>query len=172
MKVDGNAVPDFGKGRASLNERKGRYGVAYLKTLCAQAGYGLNESAPGEDWFAIDCHLAARPGVIRLQVKCTTRKFAGKDEVLTWPVKPHWRDVWSANVTTIYFIVVQVSSDACSNWVEHTPLRTSHKATAYWVGIDPKNIPTTLRVAKSSRLTAETFSEWESALLAGYGASV
>ncbi len=72
----------------------------------------------------------------------------------------------------IHFVVVQVPSDACEKWLEHTPLRTSHKATAYWVGIDPQNIPTTLRVAKSNRLTAETFSEWEGSLLAAFGATV
>ena len=40
MKVDGNAVPDFGKGRANLNERKGRYGVAYLRACALRRARG------------------------------------------------------------------------------------------------------------------------------------
>jgi hypothetical protein len=35
--------------------RRARYGVAYLRTICAQAGVGVKETSPDEDVLAVDC---------------------------------------------------------------------------------------------------------------------
>lgn len=56
----------------SVSARKARYGVAYLRSVCAQAGVGLSETSADEDVLAIDCDVKFAEGVVGVQVKCTS----------------------------------------------------------------------------------------------------
>src|SRR3712207_247295 len=56
----------------SDNGRRGRYGVAYLRSLCATAGVGLKENSPDEDVDAVDATLKFARASAEVQVKCTS----------------------------------------------------------------------------------------------------
>jgi hypothetical protein len=55
-------APTVSHSEATLdsNRRKARYGVAYVRSICSQAGMPMNEGSPDEDVFAVDC-LATMP---------------------------------------------------------------------------------------------------------------
>lgn len=146
-----------------------RYGVGFLRTLCAQAGYGLTETSPDEDVLAVDCTLDAPAAAIRVQVKCTTGNFTKKDRYMSFWVEDYWRAMWEQNINDAYFVVIRLGFKAQNRWVEHHPQHTQHNAAGYWARIDPQHIPTTIRVSESQRLTHSTFATWERHLVAKYG---
>ncbi|MCC5953434.1 MAG: DUF4365 domain-containing protein [Acidimicrobiia bacterium] len=142
------------------NQRKARFGVAYVRALCAQAGYRLTEVSADEDQAAYDCNVGF-PGVeVRVQVKCTSSAFTVRKCTLGWTVTPHWRQAWSASHYPVYFVVVKLWDDDCEGWVRHHRESTRHTATAYWTRIDPTAVPDRVEVRRSSTFTIETFAEW------------
>lgn len=149
-----------------LNSQKGRYGVAYLRNICAQSGYGMSETSPGEDAMAIDCKIECYSGDIRVQVKCTEKDFTSQLDHLSMPVEDGWKEKWSAyGIYPAYFLVVRVPR-GCDNWIvqngDHTTL---HQTAAYWTKIDVASIGSSIKVSKSKRFTSETVSAWENELL-------
>ena len=50
--------------------RKARYGVAYVRSICAQAGVNLQETSPDEDVLAVDCDIKFSGGGAHFQ--CTS----------------------------------------------------------------------------------------------------
>jgi hypothetical protein len=156
------STPDAGGFVGTLRETDaiGRYAVAYLRTLAAQAGLGFDETASGEDVDAIDCSLVY-PGRARaeVQVKGTTRPFT-KGATLSFPVHESWQSKWSELKVPGYFVVVKLWERDCDGWIRHDGQTTCHTATAYWAPIDPTNIPGTIKVTQSSPLTLETLREW------------
>src|SRR5262245_29053064 len=93
----------------SAELRKARYGVAYVRSICSQAGVPLSETDPDEDVLAVDCDLKFPEASVRVQVKCTSRwKITGKS--ISWPVAKAWVQKWDMNELPVYFIVVIVPS--------------------------------------------------------------
>jgi hypothetical protein len=65
---------EVARGLAILDEnrRKARFGVAYVRTICAQAGVAFNETSLDEDVLAIDADVKFREATVGLQIKCTS----------------------------------------------------------------------------------------------------
>jgi hypothetical protein len=171
---EGTAVMDpLGRVGPTLREaaQQARYGVAYLRSICAQAGYGLSETSADEDVLAIDCTLETRGIGIRVQVKCTTKAFSHRTRELSWHVQDHWRKRWSTSHIPVYFVVVKLTSAVPQRWISHESDSTSHGAAAYWVAVDPGAIPNRVRVPGSNRLTADTLSVWDKEVAALFGGS-
>jgi hypothetical protein len=156
-------------GLLTLNGAQARYGVAFVRSLSAQAGYGLTETSLDEDVLAIDCKLEAPPGDIRVQVKCTTRAFSKKQHYISYTVQEHWREVWKKNLFDFYFVVVRLGLKPVDKWIAHPDACTQLNAIAYWAKVDPEQIPKAIRVYKANRLNAATFSAWETNLIAKFG---
>lgn len=154
-------------GRLSDNACKARFGVVYLRALCAQAAFPISETDPDEDVQAVDCtvHTPALP--LRVQVKCTARDFNGSGE-LTFPVLDHWRAAWSENLHTLYFVVVRLNTLQPS-WLLHQAPTTLQNAAAYWVAVNPRQIPATIRVPRTNELTALTLEHWQAQALMAAG---
>ena len=53
----------------TANGRKARYGAAYLRAVCAQAGVLMSEGSMDEDVLAFDCTVGFPDGDVRVQVK-------------------------------------------------------------------------------------------------------
>ena len=49
----------------STNGQRARYGVSYLRNICAQAGVGLNETPADEDVLAVDCDVVFPEGSVQ-----------------------------------------------------------------------------------------------------------
>jgi Domain of unknown function (DUF4365) len=146
-----------------------RYGVAYLRALSAQAGFGLSETAADEDVLAVDCTLDIPASPVRVQVKCTTKNFGKTTNYLSFHVEDHWRAAWEQNLNDLYFVVIGLRSKVAARWVTHPDLYTHHDAIAYWARIRPAAIPTAVRVHRADRLTATTIADWEDHLLRRQG---
>ena len=158
-------------GSMNLTQRKARYGVAYLRALCAQAGYPMSETSADEDIFAVDCTVALRAVHLRVQVKCTGADFSKGKQDLVYKVEDSWQAKWKDNIHPLYFVVVRVPHVHDSEgWLEHNHMWTLHHTAAYWTKVDPQNIPTHIRVPRSQALTAATICEWEDSFVAAWKA--
>ncbi|WP_103348897.1 hypothetical protein [Amycolatopsis sp. CA-128772] len=53
------------------NRAKSRFGVAYVRAVCSQAGVGFQETSPDEDVLAVDGCVEFEIAAARVQIKCT-----------------------------------------------------------------------------------------------------
>lgn len=141
------------------NGRKARYGIAYLKTICAQAGVTFVETPADEDVMAIDAEIRFPRLTSRVQVKCTSKyKLAGRS--LTMALEPTWVHAWEESECPVYFVVVVVPQ-SIPEWIEHAATSTKHRAAAYWVRFDNAVHTKSISVPKSQRFTIATLHEWK-----------
>lgn len=146
--------------------RKARYGVAYVRSICAQAGVSLQEMSPDEDVLAVDCDITFRAGAhVSVQVKCTSGfKISGRS--ISWPVKTEWVKKWQERWLPVYFVTVIVPIDA-AEWIKHDPAEgTFHHTAAFWRRIRrDEHIGTRISIPKSQRLQSSTLALWHSDFL-------
>ena len=148
----------------SASGQKARYGISYLRNICAHAGVGLTETSPDEDVLAVDCDVSFPAASVRVQVKCTSSfKIGGYSA--SWSIKPQWREKWQDSAVPVYFVIVIVPSKL-PLWLDHNSGGTFHHTAAFWSKIDASKLGTTISVPKSNRLTMATLPEWNNDLLA------
>lgn len=144
------------------NGRKARYAVAYLESICAQAGVAFGETRADEDIMAVDAFVHFPRASSRVQLKCTSQfKLSGKS--VTMALEPSWVASWTASIVPVYFVVVVVPPEI-PEWIAHPLTSTSHKTAAFWTRFDPALHKTKIAVPKSQRLTLETIHQWKSDL--------
>lgn len=147
-----------------LNGRKARYGVAYLRTICCQAGVTIHEPEPDSDVLAVDCSIWYPQGDVRVQIKCTSKwTIAGRS--LTFPIEQEWVRKWDENIFPVYFVVVLVPTITVHRWLRHDQDGTFHQAAAFWVKLPQGDIGSSIEVPKTQRLTARTIWAWHQDLL-------
>lgn len=149
--------------------RQARYGLSYLRNVCAQAGVTFDEGSPDEDVLAIDCKLGFPEADIRVQVKCTTRQLGRQSGSLSWSVDQGMYAKWGRNGLPVYFVLVVVPED-CDTWLDYTSDdETLHRTAAYWAEIDRQRVapPWTVGVERQNRFTPETLVQWHQALVGG-----
>lgn len=139
-------------------DRTGRFGVLYLRTLVAQAGWGSSESSPGEDYKSVDVALDFLDGTVHAQVKCGTRN-PSKGGWYTVPVEEQWVAKWRASKTPVYLVYVPVVPNP-SEWVTHDGVGSLLAARAYWVRVDQRASTPSVRVPLQNRLDADTLATW------------
>ncbi|WP_203989769.1 DUF4365 domain-containing protein [Sphaerisporangium rufum] len=152
------------KATLSPNGSKGRFGVAYLKTICSQAGIGVSENSPDEDVNAVDCEVQFEIGSVRVQVKCTSKfDIAGKSA--SWPIETTWQKKWQKCSVPVYLVLVILGYDKAHQWLEHQARGTLQHAAAFWIRVnDTGNGQTRIAIPKTQRLTAATLQIWENDL--------
>lgn len=147
------------------NGQKARYGVSYLRNVCAQAGVGLWETPLDEDVLAIDCNVEFREAPVRVQVKCTSSVGIGERSAIRWALKEQWVQKWHDSLIPIYFLVVIVPEDIAA-WLKHRADGTFHKTAGYWRRIYPNQLTTAISVPTDQRFTVDTVTVWHSDLIA------
>jgi hypothetical protein len=148
----------------SPNGQKARYGVSYVRNVCAQAGFGLSETPPDEDVLATDCDIQFAEGNVRVQVKCTSGLSLG-GKTKSWRLKPEWLRKWDKSLLPVYFVLVVVPSKEPS-WLEHRPDGTMHRTAAFWQRVRTEQLGNSISISKAQRLTAATLISWHRDLLA------
>lgn len=152
--------------------RQARYGVAYLRAVCAQAGVKLVETSPDEDVSGIDCILSFPQFDTRVQVKCTARRLGSTTGTLSYHIgEPVFRK-WRRNQLRTYVVVVIVPAD-CDAWADfNVDDETRAHCAAYWAEVDRDKIvePWTVQLERRRRLTPETLADWHATEMEGYGA--
>ncbi|MFJ7218955.1 DUF4365 domain-containing protein [Amycolatopsis sp. NPDC098790] len=146
---------------------KARYGLAYLRSICSQAGVGFNETSPDEDVFAVDADVKFPEGTVSVQVKCTGGFKIGGNSA-SWHIEPIWRDKWNRSKVPVYFVLVILDPDLRPEWVTQESSGTSHQSAAFWVRVDNIAETTRLHVPKENRLSWETLLIWRRELLARF----
>jgi hypothetical protein len=160
-KADQGDAPDI----ATLTEngRKARFGVMYMRTICAQAGVGFNETSPDEDVLATDGDVIFREANVRVQIKCTSG-LTLEGPSASWEVRPEWLRAWADSKLPLYFVIVIVPSDV-SDWLHHGPEGTVQRAAAYWCRINTDEVARRIHVPKANRLTEATLTKWHADMM-------
>jgi hypothetical protein len=144
----------------ATNIRKSRIGVAYVRSVCAQAGVGFAETSPDEDAIAVDGLVTFRQLEVRVQIKCTS-KIAIDAESASWHIEPRWAQKWSESWLPVFLVLVIVDPQEL-RWLEHHAGHTVLRAAAYWGQVNDLQIRSqNLPVPKANRLTRETFLSWK-----------
>ena len=152
----------------SANGSKARYGVSYVRSICAQAGVGMTETSPDEDVLAVDCDVKFVESSVGVQVKCTSQ-FTITGRQSSWKIEPSWRDSWAKSKVPIYFVLVIVAGEA-PDWLEHRQKATLHHTAAFWCRVDKLSSDAkSVTVPKSQRLTVATMETWHADLSACFG---
>jgi hypothetical protein len=150
----------------SSNAQRARYGVSYVRNVCAQAGFGLNETSPDEDVLATDCDVVFMEANVRVQVKCTSRLTLG-GKTKSCQLKPGWLRRWEQSVVPVYFVLVVVPPSE-PTWLDHRADGTMHRTAAFWQRVRTEQLDKAISIPKIQRLTAETLSIWHRDLLAAF----
>lgn len=155
-----------GFGGIPLNDQKGRFGVAYLNAMVAQAAWGMSETRSGEDHLATDVSIDFISGPARVQVKCGSR-LQTRGGYISVPTLKAWREKWSGSKLPVYLLYVQVPSSP-DEWIHCLRDCTRVHGRAFWVRVDGTDEPT-VRVPAQNRLTLATFEIWRAEVDAAFG---
>jgi Domain of unknown function (DUF4365) len=147
---------------------KGRFGVAYFRSVCGQAGVGFNETSADEDALAVDGTIEFSEGGARVQIKCTGQFRISGGSTATWQAEPEWRAKWKASLVPVYFVIVMLDPDKQETWLDHQETGTFQSAAAFWVRVNHLSETGGVTVPKSQRLSVDTFTLWRNDFLEGY----
>ncbi|WP_344506202.1 DUF4365 domain-containing protein [Dactylosporangium maewongense] len=139
---------------------KSRYGVAYVRAVCGQAGLGFSETPPDEDGRAIDGTVDYQYASVNVQVKCTAR-FKIRGRSLTYEADPRWFPKWNQMWLPVYFVVVVVDLPYPPDWVHHQPGGTWHRSAAFWVRVDKMAPADSIVVPKAQRFDIHSLVHWK-----------
>lgn len=146
------------------NTRRGRYGVAYVRAVCAQAGVSLVETSPDEDREAVDGAISLGLGSVNVQVKCTSTSELDAEST-TIALKQSWVDSWTQQVLAPTFIIVVRVPPGIPDWIAHLNDGTMHRTAAHWAQFDPAQHTKSISVPRSQRFTIETLHQWRQELV-------
>ncbi|WP_165036505.1 DUF4365 domain-containing protein [Candidatus Protofrankia californiensis] len=106
-------------GRLDLSGAIGRYGVSYVRKVCAHAHIPFSENSPDEDIFALDGEIKFIEGSIRVQIKGTTQwTLNGGRSTLAFPVGEDWRKKWRMQHNPAFLIVVLLKREEI-DWISY-----------------------------------------------------
>lgn len=151
-----NPIP----GGIASADRIGRIGTYYVRSLAAQAGIRNEETAPGEDYGAVDLTVHLTKSPVTVQVKASTAQRLNKDGTYSVPVKAEWCDKWSKQGLPVYLVLVVLSRKDLATMVTQSKRSTTWHAHAYWVQVNDAR-PGTVRVPAQNRLHLDTFRVWD-----------
>ena len=144
--------------RFTDNGRRGRYGVAYLRSLAAHAGVGFFENSPDEDVDAIDVSLKFGRASAEVQVKCTG-KFKVGPGAATLKLETEWINKWTSSFHPVYVVLVKVPS-VVDDWIDGKASNTLHRTVAFGKRFDSSVHAASIKFTRADRLTTETLYEW------------
>ena len=140
------------------NGRKGRYGVAYLRSLAAHAGVGLQETSPDEDIDAVDVTVKFGRASAEVQIKCTSQFKVGVGSA-TLQLETGWIEKWTDSLVPVYVVLVKVPS-VVGDWIDGKRSSTVHRTVAFGKRFDPTVHTTSMKFTRADRITAETLYDW------------
>lgn len=154
-----------------LSAAVGRYAVAYVREVCAQAHVGFKETSAGEDLLAVDGSIEYPALDLRVQIKgSTTPSLAPQAGTLNFAIKDSWREKWQRNALPTYFIYVLMEKDIKA-WFEYERTNTQAGAYALWSRVDNlSGTATHVEFDRTQRFKSDTVGAWyEGVYMSGYG---
>lgn len=161
----------LGHSTLDLSAAVGRYAVAYVRKVCAQAHTGFVETSPGEDVLAVDGVIQYPSIDLRVQIKGSTQpSLAPQSGTLSLAIEDKLRAKWRRNGPPAYLIYVLIEEDVKA-WFEYEPTNTLAGAYALWSRID--DLPSTathVEFDRTRRFTADAVGAWyEGVYVTSYG---
>lgn len=147
-------------GDIAAADRTGRIGVMYVRGLLAQAGIRQEETAPGEDYGAVDLTVHLKSAPVTVQIKTATAKRRNADGTYSVPVSAVWCAKWAAQKVPVYLVLVVLSKKDYAAMVTQAARSTVWHAHAYWVQVNDAQ-PGTVRVPVQNRFHLGTFEVWD-----------
>lgn len=144
--------------RFTDNVRRARYGAAYVRALCAQAGAGFTETSIDEDVMAVDGIVDFIRMPVRVQIKCTSQ-FVVSGIKLTLPLEPGWVARWAGSTTPVFVVVVKVPT-LVPEWLTFDTSFTRHNTVAYGRRFMAAADSTSMLFDAAHRLTSESIYDW------------
>lgn len=166
----GQDKPSDSTASLTLNGRKARYGAAYVRAVCAQAGVLMSEGSMDEDVLAFDCTVGFPDGEVRVQVKCSSQASLTASRII-WRLDDSWKRKWARSKNPVYLVVVLVPPNS-DDWLEHPAEGTMHRSAAYWTRIRVDELGSQIVVPTSARFTADAMTLWLQDLLDSYSPGV
>jgi hypothetical protein len=153
-----------------LNDRKGRLGVNYVRSVLAQSALPNKEFDSGEDHMAVDLTVEFPAAPVRVQVKCGTRS-PNQSGSISVPINSDWRDHWCASKVPVYLVYVRLECAAPRDWIDHDDDHTTVHAHAHWVRVNGVSAAS-VSVPLANRLSIDTFATWNDEVEACFGKAV
>ncbi|MFK5582171.1 DUF4365 domain-containing protein [Serinicoccus sp. LYQ131] len=142
--------------------RKARYGVRYIQSIAAQAGWTTLETEPDADVKAIDLRLEHEIASVGVQVKCSHKPPTNSGH-FSVSLRETWAALWSRQGAPVYLVYVHVPT-LHQEWTTISPSSgtTVHRVVAYWVRVDTPSLAglKTLEVPVTSVFTPDTLEQW------------
>lgn len=151
----------------SLSGAKSRYSLAFLFSVCAQAGATVIEVRQDEDVHALDAKVDLQIQDVGVQLKCTEAPNKTRHGIRI-DLEEGWIARWRLRLTPVYVVGVVVPS-CKTQWIEHHDEATHHRTLAYWQKFDPRSEAKSILLPYTNRLTAETLTEWRTDLNDDFG---
>lgn len=152
------AAPSQAPAYVPNTDRTGRLGVAYVRTICSQAGIGCDETTGGEDHLATDLTLQFAMSPVRVQVKSGGLKPL-KDGTLSLAVSDKWARKWRDARVPTYLIYVRLGHPDHNSLLRHNIQSTTALLHGYWMRVN--NIsPGQLYIPVANRFTLDTLTVW------------
>jgi len=143
------------------NTSKARYGPAYVRAVCSQAGVKFSETSADEDRDAVDGTIDLGPATVYVQIKCSDQYRIHGGPTATWRAEQAWREHWRHKILPVYFILVVVDKVDRTKWLEHPDEGTFHRSAAFWAQVNGIGDDENVVVPKSNRFTVETLRGWQ-----------
>lgn len=135
--------------------------------MCSSAGYTCNVNRPGQDVNAIDITIQYPFLDQRVQVKCTktpTHITENGEHFFSFSTEEVWRDKWARNACPPILVLVTIPDENyLFSLVDNGSLLRLTKA--YWVRLEPNNIPTTIHIPQQNLLSEDVIHQWEEDIL-------
>lgn len=147
---------------------KSRFGAAYVRTVCSQAGVGFDETSVDEDFLAVDAKVEFPVAAARLQIKGTSQ-YRLDHTPIRWPIKPEWWHKWATSMVPVYFVLVVLDTPTRADWLMHPIDGTMCRAAAYWTRVNGINSSPSVGFERTKRLTVETIDVWCAEVQACFG---
>lgn len=140
---------------ANLSISKGHFGAAYVHTIAAGAGFGVEVSGPVRDAAGIDLTVVARPPGARrrarelhLQVKCTAHGLEDDAVAVDLPIK-NYDELRDPNVQVPMVLVVVLVPESPVDWLSQTESELIARRCAWWMnlaGMPPRDVRHSVRI--------------------------
>ncbi len=143
-----------------LSERKGLFGMVYLRAIAAVAGYGV--SPPESDYDSIDLIVNSKQGKrhkLEFQVKCTAVAVL-RDEDFSFELPKKNYDDLRIDTIIPRLLFIVVVPEAPTEWLRQTERRMNLRRCGYWLSLRdfeerPNISSVAVSIPRSNLLTPE-----------------
>ena len=143
-----------------LNDRKGAFGVIYLRAIAAIAGYGA--AVPESDYDSVDLIVSSKQGKrhrLEFQAKCTAQPVPQGADFSFDLSRKNYDDLRVDSIIPRLLFVLLVP-DETKDWVRQSERRMNIRRCGYWLSLQGSSdvlnkSSITVRIPRSNVLTPE-----------------